>query len=582
MEKFFVVVIIVLAVLAVGQLARVYDLTRHLRGKREEDITHRDNKLNANLMIVFMVLFYAGFIYLMIAYGSGLPVAASEHGETLDFLLNFNWVIVIAVFFLCNTLLFVFAWKFYYREDRKALYFPHNNRLELLWTVVPALFLAVIIIYGLQAWQEITDVDAITMDEKSEDYDGIVMELYSKQFDWTARYAGKDNELGDANYLMIPDNPLGLVHKEGICAALTEYQTSVHRAYWNIKVTDSLNYFDVKSRNCEAAMTMITNRSSSTRPVFSYHMHDHGHDDHADHGMAEGDGHEDHADDHGGGHGHGVPDASALIATEMEELGNVDPYMAIWLHELEEAGADASYEDKMAATDHAMAMLQEHLDHFNAKQEEFKAGVPVKIDGECGDLHAHKADDEGTFTAKVMGEEKYADTYENYRKYQRLVNRVYAIMARCENGEYNGGDLDYVADDVVVSGEFYLPIGREVLFRMRSQDVIHSAYMPHFRAQMNTVPGMVTQFRFTPTITTEEMRANLGNDDFDYILLCNKICGSNHYNMQMKIKVVSEEEFEAYMNTQSQFNGEDVVAYKLPGSNGMNAESTGEQVATND
>src|SRR5690606_26217272 len=117
-------------------------------------------------------------------------------------------------------------------------------------------------------------------------------------------------------------------------------------------------------------------------------------------------------------------------------------------------------------------------------------------------------------------------------------------------------------DDKVVT-ELHLPVGRKVLFKMRSQDVLHSAYMPHFRAQMNTVPGMITQFAFTPTITTEEMRQNdkivekvaninairtekslalsaageeaLEAYEFDYILLCNKICGISHYNMQMKI-----------------------------------------------
>ena len=86
---------------------------------------------------------------------------------------------------------------------------------------------------------------------------------------------------------------------------------------------------------------------------------------------------------------------------------------------------------------------------------------------------------------------------------------------------------------------------------MRSQDVLHSAFMPHFRAQMNCVPGMITEFAFTPTVTTEEIRQT---DDikakvkkinrirreksqdllakgeeplepyvFDYLLLCNKI-----------------------------------------------------------
>jgi len=133
-------------------------------------------------------------------------------------------------------------------------------------------------------------------------------------------------------------------------------------------------------------------------------------------------------------------------------------------------------------------------------------------------------------------------------------------------------------DDKVVN-ELHLPIGRKVLFKMRSQDVLHSAYMPHFRAQMNCVPGMVTQFAFTPNITTEDMRLEddvitkvdnineirtkknidliasgeeeLEMYEFDFLLLCNKICGINHFNMQMKIIVETEEEYNAWIADQA-------------------------------
>ncbi|WP_047788302.1 cytochrome c oxidase subunit II [Tenacibaculum mesophilum] len=122
-------------------------------------------------------------------------------------------------------------------------------------------------------------------------------------------------------------------------------------------------------------------------------------------------------------------------------------------------------------------------------------------------------------------------------------------------------------DDKQVT-ELYLPKGKKVLFKFRSQDVLHSAYMPHFRAQMNCVPGMVTQFAFTPKYTTAEMRQNSeviakteginkirrakGEDpyEFDYVLLCNKICGQSHYNMQMKITVVEEDEYNKWLSEQ--------------------------------
>ncbi|MCY4161077.1 MAG: cytochrome c oxidase subunit II [Flavobacteriaceae bacterium] len=135
-------------------------------------------------------------------------------------------------------------------------------------------------------------------------------------------------------------------------------------------------------------------------------------------------------------------------------------------------------------------------------------------------------------------------------------------------------------DDIVVT-ELHLPVNREVIFKMRSQDVLHSAYMPHFRAQMNTVPGMITEFAYTPTLTTVEMRQDpfivakvekinqlresksqeliaqgdfpLEPYEFDYLLLCNKICGASHYNMQMKIIVETEEEFQNWLDQQPTF-----------------------------
>jgi|SRR5690625_3228714 len=138
----------------------------------------------------------------------------------------------------------------------------------------------------------------------------------------------------------------------------------------------------------------------------------------------------------------------------------------------------------------------------------------------------------------------------------------------------------YSQDDIVAS-EMHLPVDQKVLIKMRSQDVIHSAYFPLFRAQMNVVPGMVTQYAITPTITTKEMRerdymrdkvetindyrrseseklAILGEeglDDykFDYFVLCNKVCGTSHYNMQMKIIVEEQDEFEEWLAQQETF-----------------------------
>ncbi|MEO8734527.1 MAG: hypothetical protein ABI373_09355, partial [Flavobacteriales bacterium] len=81
---------------------------------------------------------------------------------------------------------------------------------------------------------------------------------------------------------------------------------------------------------------------------------------------------------------------------------------------------------------------------------------------------------------------------------------------------------------------------------IRSQDVIHSAYMPHMRAQMNAVPGMTTRMHLVPTITTDSMRTITVNPDFDYILMCNKVCGISHYNMQAPLTVESAGAFKVW------------------------------------
>ncbi len=132
-------------------------------------------------------------------------------------------------------------------------------------------------------------------------------------------------------------------------------------------------------------------------------------------------------------------------------------------------------------------------------------------------------------------------------------------------------DIPLVVGEGKFVKELHLPKGRKVIFKLRSQDVLHSAFMPHFRAQMNCVPGMVTQMAFTPTVTTAEMRMNedtkakfeainelrkkKGEEpvEFDYLLLCNKICGSSHYNMQLKIVVDEEADFNKWLASQKTF-----------------------------
>lgn len=326
---------LVLLIIAVHQLMRVIELSREFKKTKEWEVSDNDNKFNGKLMLIFGIVFFGFFFWQVNRWNdNSLPGAASVHGLKIDALWDYNMYLVTLVFLVTNGFLFYFGYKYKGKKGVKATFLAHDNRLEMLWTVVPAVVLAFIIIFGLKYWNEITD--------RSTDPNKITIELYAKQFDWTARYAGKDKVLGQTDYRQI----------------------------------------------------------------------------------------------------------SGSNDTGMDTL-------------------DA-------------------------------AGY----------------------------------------------------------------------DDLIIKNEFHIPVNKEIEFKMRSRDVIHSAFMPHFRAQMNCVPGMVTEFRFTPNKTTAEMRKDpyviqlmaginearkLENKEpveFDYILLCNKICGASHFNMQMTIVVESEKDYNAWIAKQ--------------------------------
>ena len=107
--------------------------------------------------------------------------------------------------------------------------------------------------------------------------------------------------------------------------------------------------------------------------------------------------------------------------------------------------------------------------------------------------------------------------------------------------------------DDVRADTLVLPVNRSIRLNIHAQDVIHSVYMPHFRVQLNAVPGLPTFFKFTPTITTAEMRQRLNDPNFEYLLYCNKICGGGHYNMQKVVRVVTEAEYQDWISKQKPY-----------------------------
>ncbi len=452
--KLLILLVVVLGLVAAVQLSKVYQLSISLRGKREEDISEADNRLNGGAFLAFMAVFYASFIYLLVYYGSYGTPPATEHGVAVDQLMNFNMAIIFTVFFIVNTLLFWFAAKYYYRADRKARFFAHDNRLELVWTVIPSIVLAVIIAFGLRTWNQMTG-DAAD--------DALRVELYSKQFDWTARYPGNDGEFGLANYnLITPMNALGIVTADGIAEALEEIEGKI------AKVEREIFY--------EKGHLLAEREALVAQLAGDDHGHGgHGHDDHGDHG------HDDHGDHGHDDHGHDDDALKAVLEARIHEI------------------------DEMLASD-KLTILTDAA--YEAKEDKL------------------------------------------YRL-QRHRQRIQEIREFDFDGNLSAWEAGM--DDRIVKGEFHLPVGQEVEFVFRSRDVIHSAYMPAFRAQMNTVPGVPTRFKMTPTITTDSMRMVLNDPEFDYVLLCNKVCGAAHFNMQMKVIVETEEQYAAWLAEQDEF-----------------------------
>jgi cytochrome c oxidase subunit 2 len=202
--KLLILIGLVLLIIAVHQLMRVIELSREFKKTKEWNVTDSDNAFNGKAMLLAGFGLIGFFFWQVNRWGDNtLPNAASVHGLKIDALWNYNIYLVSFVFVLTNAFLFYFAYKYKGKQGVKATFLAHDNRLEMAWTIVPAVTLAFIIIFGLKFWNEITD--------KSTDPNKVVIELYAKQFDWTARYAGVDKKLGSTDYRQIGGgNTVGL------------------------------------------------------------------------------------------------------------------------------------------------------------------------------------------------------------------------------------------------------------------------------------------------------------------------------------------------------------------------------------
>lgn len=292
----------------IWMIYKVQTLVSVVKGS-DKKIATKSNKVNALMFLIF--LFSSGtlmFWYSIKEFDNYKLPLASEHGSAIDNLFWITMIITGIVFIITHILLFWFAYKYQYNQNRKASFYPDNNKLEIIWTVIPAFVLALLVIGGWKAWSDITS----TAPENSH-----IIEIMGYQFAWEVRYPGMDNILGSYDYRLIND---------------------------------------------------------------------------------------------------------------ANNISGVD------------------FSDKNSLDD---------------------------------------------FPSPVV----------------------------------------------------YIPKGEPILFKIRARDVLHSVFAPHMRLKMDAVPGMPTRFWFTPTLTTQEMRNKLGNDEFDYEIACTEICGRGHFSMRKVIKVVEPDEF---------------------------------------
>jgi len=203
----FILAILLLGFLITFQIAKASEYVGILKG--EKKTLEQNNRINAFLLILFLV---GGLIGVYACHelfkGKILGEAASDHGQKIDKMLYLTIIITGSVFVLTQVLLFWFAFKYQFSEKRKVYYLPHNNTLELIWTVVPAIFLTVLVGYGLFYWFKITG---------DPPKDAQVVEITGKQFNWIMRYPGKDGVFGRKYYKNISDaadNSLGLIWED--------------------------------------------------------------------------------------------------------------------------------------------------------------------------------------------------------------------------------------------------------------------------------------------------------------------------------------------------------------------------------
>ncbi len=162
-------------------------------GKDADDEMEDRSNLQGKLLFAFLIFGLLGVAYTFWTLGPRvLPASASEHGDLVDSMFNITTVVVLIVFVITHVVLLTFAYLYRYNRNRQAYFFPHDNRLEMIWTTVPAIVLTFLVFRGINAWNDIFDFEKLESTEEV-----IRFEATAKQFGWILRYPGPDGEFGE-------------------------------------------------------------------------------------------------------------------------------------------------------------------------------------------------------------------------------------------------------------------------------------------------------------------------------------------------------------------------------------------------
>ncbi len=207
MTGLIILLCVILIAIVLVQIGKVMELTNQIKG--EQEVLRDNSKWNGWLSLIFMVVFLGGVFVSAWAYrnemmGYGPHKGASLHGDSLDSLFAWTLFFTGIVFVITHIMLFWFAYKFRWKEGKKAQFIAHDNRLEVVWTAIPAIVMTFLVIRGLDTWNTVmADVNP------TEDY--IEIEATGQQFNWMIRYPGPDGKLGTRNYkLTTANNQLGM------------------------------------------------------------------------------------------------------------------------------------------------------------------------------------------------------------------------------------------------------------------------------------------------------------------------------------------------------------------------------------